>query len=132
VDSDPAVRDGLHYLLRLLDLNVECFGSAEGLLNLPKLADKACVVTEVHLPGMTGLELLEELESRAVKVPVIVLASRADVPTAVRALRRGAVDFIEKPFVDRVLTQRIREALGLTDPRDRPSDLAGSRSRSAS
>ena len=77
------------------------------------LAEQACIVTELQLPGLGGLELQEELKNRGVDVPMIVLASRGDVATAVRALRGGALDYMEKPFVDRVLTDRIREALGL-------------------
>lgn len=111
IDADPAVRDGLQSLLRQLSLEVEAFSSAESFLAQPELAKRACVVTEVQLPGLGGLELQSELKSRGVDLPVIVLASRGDVATAVRALRAGAVDFIEKPFVDRVLTERIKEAL---------------------
>ena len=115
IDADPAVRDGLESLLRLLDLEVETYASAEVFLASSSLANNACVVTEIQLPGMGGLELHEELKSRNLDLPVIVLASRGDVATAVRALRGGAVDFIEKPFVDRVLTDRILQALGITE-----------------
>lgn len=113
IDADPAVRDGLESLLRLLSLEVETHASAESFLQSSPTAEQACIVAEVQLPGIDGLELFEELESRGIHLPMIVLASRGDVATAVRALRAGALDYIEKPFVDRVLTQRIKEALGL-------------------
>ena len=115
IDADPAVRDGLASLLRLLSLEVETYSSAEIFLAESSFAPRACVVTEVQLPGLGGLELQEELKSRGVDLPMIVLASRGDVATAVRALRSGAVDYIEKPFVDRVLTDRITEVLGLNE-----------------
>lgn len=113
IDADAAVRDGLTSLLRLLSLEVETYSSAESFLAQASFAPQACVVTELQLPGLGGLELQEKLKSRGVDLPMIVLASRSDVATAVRALRSGAIDFIEKPFVDRVLTERITEALGL-------------------
>ena len=115
IDADPAIRDGLQSLLRLLGLEVETHSSAESLLSRQTLARPGCIVTELQLPGIGGLELHEELKSRGVDLPVIVLASRGDVATAVRALRAGAIDFIEKPFVDRVLTDRIEEVLRLTE-----------------
>jgi len=113
IDADAAVRDGLTSLLRLLSLEVETYASAESFLAQASFAAQACVVTELQLPGLGGLELQETLKSRGVDLPMIVLASRSDVATAVRALRCGAIDFIEKPFVDRVLTERITEVLGL-------------------
>jgi FixJ family two-component response regulator len=113
VDADAAVRDGLHSLLRLLEFNVKSFSSAEEILAEPALASHACIVTEIHLPGMNGLELQEELKARGIDLPIIVLAGRGDVALAVRALRGGAADFIEKPFVDRILTRRIREVLAV-------------------
>lgn len=114
VDADSAVRDGLESLLRLLELEVESYSTAEELLARNTFDSHACVVAEVQLPGMSGLELHDELKARGTNLPVILLASRGDVPTAVRALRGGAVDFIEKPFVDRVLAARIEEVLGLS------------------
>jgi len=105
----------LQSLLRLLSLEVKAYSSAEDFLAIPKLACRACIVTEIQLPGLDGLELQDELKSRGVNLPVIILASQGDVATAVRALRAGAVDFIEKPFVDRVLTRRIKKTLGLNE-----------------
>ncbi len=111
VDGDSAVRDSLHSLLSLHGFTVEAYGSATELLDGPSPAANACLVTEAHLPDMSGLELLERLRGRGLELPVIFIATRSDVPTAVRAIRSGAVDFLEKPFLDQALLQRVRELL---------------------
>ncbi len=111
VDADAGVREGLSALFRGDPVTVKTYASAEEfLVDLPDKGS-GCLVVELHLPGMNGLELLEQLRSRGVRLPVIMLASSSDVPTAVRAMRRGAMDFIDKPFIDRVLLSRVREAL---------------------
>ncbi len=92
VDADPAVRDSLRSLLTLYSFRVEAYGSAAEFLNGRPLEPNACLVTEVHLPDMSGIELLERLHSRQLDLPVIFIANRSDVPTAVRAIRSGAVD----------------------------------------
>lgn len=111
VDEDAAVRESLGSLLGFLDLDIETFSTAEAFLDAYDPRRPACLVTEVYLRGMSGLDLLEHLQDEAVDLPVIVVASHGDVPMAVRALRAGARDFIEKPFVDRVLVESIRRAL---------------------
>lgn len=111
IDADSAVRDSLSSLLTLHGFRVEAYGSAAAFLGGKPLLPNACLVTEVHLPDMSGIELLTHLRSRAPELPVIFIANRSDVPTAVRAIRSGAVDFLEKPFLDRALLQRIRELL---------------------
>lgn len=111
VDADPAVRDSLRSLLTLHGFAVEAYGSASEFLEGSAPSDNACLVTEVHLPDMSGIQLLEQLRSRGLGLPVIFIANRSDVPTAVRAIRSGAVDFLEKPFLDRALLQRMRELL---------------------
>ena len=111
VDGDSAVRDSLNSLLSLHGFTVEAYGSAAELLDGPSPADNACLVTEVQLPDMSGLELLERLRRRGLELPVIFIATRSDVPTAVRAIRSGAVDFLEKPFLDQALLQRVCELL---------------------
>ncbi|MEM7587649.1 MAG: response regulator [Acidobacteriota bacterium] len=111
VDGDEAVRDSMRSLIASLGVEAHALASGEALLEHPQVATASCVVTDVHLPGMSGIELQERLRARAVQAPVIVLASRSDVPTAVRALRNGAMDFIEKPFIDQMLVRSIRQAL---------------------
>ncbi len=111
VDADPAVRDSLDSLLTLHGFRVEAYGSATEFLDASPAAAHACLVTEVHLPDMSGIELLDRLRRRGLGLPVIFIANRSDVPTAVRAIRSGAADFLEKPFLDRALLQRTRELL---------------------
>ncbi len=111
VDSDDAIRDSLVRLLSALPCGIETFGSGEELLGEPSLDRGACLITEMQLPGMCGLELLQAIERRGSAMPTILLASNTDVPTAVQAMRAGAVDLIEKPFVERVLLSRVRDLL---------------------
>lgn len=118
VDADAAVREGLSALLAENRVTVRTFASAEAFLAELPAADRGCLIVEVHLPGMDGLELLERLRARGRRLPVIVLASCSDVPTAVRAMRSGALDFIDKPFIDRVLLNRVRQALAVMNDRD--------------
>jgi FixJ family two-component response regulator len=118
VDGDQGVQHGVRSLLGTLGVAVRCYSSAEQFLDTVDLGLPGCVITEVHLPGISGLDLQEALRRRGVDYPVIVLASDADVPIAVRAMALGAVDFIEKPFVDRVLIARVKQALRTTSAPD--------------
>ena len=111
VDADPAVRDSLRSLLTLYGYRVVACGSAAEFLNGKTLVPNACLVSEVQLPDMSGIELLGHVRSRSPGLPVIFIANRSDVPTAVRAIQSGAVDFLEKPFLDRALLQRVGELL---------------------
>ncbi len=111
VDSDDAIRDSLVRLLSALPCAIETFVSGEELLREKSLDRGACLITEMQLPGMCGLELLQAMERRGKALPTILLASNTDVPTAVQAMRAGAVDLIEKPFVERVLLSRVRDLL---------------------
>ena len=120
IDADAAVRDSLQSLLTLHGFDVEAFGTAGDFLAAPSRAVNACLVTEVHLPDMGGIELLERLRRLGLDMPVIFIANSSDVPTAVRAIRSGAVDFLEKPFLDGALLQRMGELLGTRQPRSPP------------
>lgn len=111
IDGDAAVRDSLCVLLAGIDAEIKDYHSAEAFLAAPLAAGSRCLIVEIHLPGMSGLELLEVLRQRQQLAPAIVLASDSDVPLAVQAMRLGAVDFIDKPFVDQVLLNRVRQAL---------------------
>ena len=113
VDGDRGVRDGLQSLLGTLGVRVVTFPSAEELLSRLEQGPPQCIITEVQLPGMSGLDLQRQLRVATIDVPVIVLAADADVPMAVRAMQLGAIDFIEKPFIDRSVVARVREALGV-------------------
>ena len=113
VEGDPAVARGIALMLEGLETQVKLHSSAEELLSEPTLNHGGCLVIEVNLPGMGGLELLNTLRSRGVDLPAILLSSKGDIPTAVQAMRAGALDFLEKPFLNRVLIQRVQQALNL-------------------
>ncbi len=111
------MRSSLRWLVAHLDVHFEAFSRAEDLLALPALDRNCCIVTDVALPGMSGLDLVRELIARSGgSLPVIMLATHSDIPTAVAALKAGAVDFFEKPFGGRALARRIEEALDRADP----------------
>lgn len=115
VDSDRAALETLCAMLDPLDVDVEVFGSAEEYLaRSPRTRDSrrfACLIAETSLPGMSGLQLLQRVRQDDRDMPVVLLASDADVPTAVEAMRRGATDFIERPQWDVALLRRVSEVL---------------------
>lgn len=111
VDDDPAMRDSLRWLLESVDFQVHIFESATAFLDEYKGNRPACLVLDVRMPGMSGLDLQDELVRRGVNIPMIMISAHGDVPVAVRALKTGAIDFIEKPFSDQLLLDRVRQAL---------------------
>jgi two-component system response regulator FixJ len=111
VDDDAAVRDSLQLLLEASGLPVQTYGSANEFLGAAAgLA--GCVLTDVRMPDIDGLELQRRLNERGIRLPVIVMTAQADVPLAVRAMKAGAVDFLEKPFSDDALLNAVTRALG--------------------
>ena len=111
VDNDAAVRDSLRSLLTGLTESIKTYARAEDFLNEPLSSGAGCLITELHLSEMSGLGLLLELRARSITIPTIVLARHSDVAVAVRAMRAGAIDFIEKPVIDRLLLNRVRQIL---------------------
>lgn len=111
VDDDPAVRDSLSFLLDSADVGARTYESALAFLEHTGELEPGCIITDVRMPGMNGLELVQELRARGVRMPVIVLTGHADVALAVEAMKAGVVDFIEKPFNDEVLLGAVRSAL---------------------
>lgn len=101
VDDDEAMRDSLKWLLESRGLKVELYPSAEAFLQVFNSGFCGCLVLDVRMPGMNGLDLHRELQARASILPVIFITGHGDVPMAVSALKKGAADFIEKPFNDR-------------------------------
>jgi two-component system response regulator FixJ len=117
IDDDPAMRDSLDFLLGSAGFNVRLFDSAETFLReLPDM-EGACVVTDIRMPGIDGIELLRQLHSASSvrKLPVIIMTGRGDMPLAVEAMKLGALDFLEKPFEDERLVRMIETALSQTD-----------------
>lgn len=111
IDPDNTVRDSLMVLLDLVGFEVESFSNAEDFLSFPRADGRACIVSEIDLPGLSGLELQELMKRDRRDLPIIFITSRGGVAEAVRALRAGAADFLPKPFVDRFLLNRIEEVL---------------------
>lgn len=110
IDDDQGVRDALGALLRSVGLAVETYDGAQAFLDAPAHA-RGCILTDVRMPMMSGLELLGECEGRGIDMPVIVITGHADVDTAVKSFRSGAVDFLEKPFADNDLIEAVNRTL---------------------
>jgi two-component system response regulator FixJ len=112
IDDDEAMRDSLSYLLESTDVPVRTYESGVAFLNAITSADAGCIVTDVRMPEMSGLDLVRRLRERGIGLPVIVMTGHADVPLAVEAMKAGALDFLEKPFEEEVLLRAIQVALG--------------------
>ncbi len=111
VDDDPDMRNLIHALLSSVEIQVCSFASAVEFLDGFDTDAMGCLLLDVRLPGMSGLDLQDELRARGVDLPVIMITGYGDVAMAVRAMKNGAVDFIEKPFKGQVLIDRIQEAI---------------------
>lgn len=111
IDDSEDVRDSLAVLLQSAGYRVRTFASALEFLGQVAPGWRGCIIADVRMPGMTGIELLNELAVRTIRLPVIVITAHADVPMAVAALKAGAVDFIEKPFRDELLLSSMKSAL---------------------
>ncbi len=112
IDDDDAVRESLSWLLESVGLHVETFADAHSFLaQVNNVQSNGCVVTDVRMPGMSGLELQTEMTERQIGLPVIIITGHGDVPMAVRAMKSGAYDFIEKPFNDQELLERVQRCL---------------------
>ena len=110
VDDDEAVRQSLAFLLSTAGIPVRVYESATSFLaGLPTL-QAGCLITDVRMPDMTGLELLRQLRGKGIKLPVIVITGHGDSPLAVEAMRCGALDFIEKPFAEESILRAVRAA----------------------
>ncbi|WP_432797627.1 response regulator FixJ [Poriferisphaera sp. WC338] len=111
VDDDKAVRDSLKWLIESVGLQVKTYETAMEFLSDCEGMSAGALVVDVRLPGMSGLDLQDQLKKRGIRLPVIIITGHGDVPVAIRAMKAGALDFIEKPFSDQVLLDRIRDAL---------------------
>lgn len=111
IDDDDALRESLAFLLSTAQLAVRSHASAAAFLEQLPDEDLGCVITDVRMPGLSGIDLLKRLKERKIGVPVIVITGHGDVPLAVEAMKFGAVDFLEKPFDDDVLLASVQSAL---------------------
>lgn len=111
IDDDDAVRDSLSFLLQSAGIAVATYESASAFLHAPPRASSGCIVTDIRMPGLSGIDLLRRLEDVGVGLPVIVITGHGDVPLAVEAMKLGALDFLEKPFDDGRFLASVRSAL---------------------
>jgi FixJ family two-component response regulator len=111
VDDDPAVRDAIRWLMEQVKLNVQVYSSADEFLANYTPGIRGCIILDIRMPGMSGLELQERLRATGALLPVIVITGHGDVSLAVRAMKGGALEFIQKPFNDQVLLDAVQSAL---------------------
>jgi two-component system response regulator FixJ len=111
IDDDEAARESLAFLLRAARIKVKTYESAAAFLSIHPQLETGCIITDVRMPEITGIDLLQRLQERQIGVPVIVITGHGDVPLAVEAMKLGAVDFFEKPFDDDALLAAVHSAL---------------------
>ena len=117
IDDDEAMRDSLQFLLGSADFDVTLFESAQVFLEGLARLDFGCVVSDVRMPGIDGIEMLSRLKSLQCRFPVIIMTGHGDVPLAVEAMKLGAVDFLEKPFDDALLITMVEAGLKRAEPK---------------
>jgi FixJ family two-component response regulator len=110
VDDDPSIREALTSLIRSVGLSVETFGSAREFLTRQRSDVPGCLVLDVRLPGLSGLDLQGELAAAQITIPIIFITGHGDIPMTVRAMKAGAVEFLTKPFRDQDLLDAIQQA----------------------
>ncbi|MET0105503.1 MAG: response regulator transcription factor [Sedimenticola sp.] len=111
VDDDQEVRDALQLLMESVGLNVETFGSAQEYLDQFDPGRPGCLVLDIRMPGMSGLDLQARLAAENIHPPIVIITGHGDVPMAVRAVQAGAVDFVQKPFNDQQLLDSVHRAI---------------------
>jgi len=111
VDDDVSVREALGSLLRSAGLRVETFATAQEFLARPRVEAPSCLVLDVQLPGLGGLDLQQRMTEGHIEIPIIFITGHGDVPTSVRAMKAGAVEFLTKPFLDRDLLEAVHQAI---------------------
>jgi two-component system, LuxR family, response regulator FixJ len=111
IDDDPAIRKSLSLLVQSVKLPVETFETAQEFLDVYDPSRPGCLVLDLRMPGLSGLELQQRLAARSIRIPIIFISAHGDLASAVGAMRAGALDFLEKPFRGQVLLDRINQAL---------------------
>jgi two-component system response regulator FixJ len=111
IDDDDAVRQSLEFLLKTAGISVRGFDSAKAFLEVLPAINSGCILTDVRMPEITGIDLLRRLKENGVDIPVIVITGHGDISLAVEAMKIGAIDFLEKPFDDDLLLAAVRSAL---------------------
>jgi two-component system response regulator FixJ len=132
VDDDRAVRDSLSFLMKSVGFESMAYDSAEAFLAKADLNRPGCLIVDIRMQGMSGLELQQLLNERSSKLPVIIITGHGDVPMAVQAMKAGAVDFLEKPYDNQLLIARIRQSLQqISKEQDKENRVAKEKSRLA-
>jgi RNA polymerase sigma factor (sigma-70 family) len=111
VDDDDNIRESLRFLIESVGLKAQTFSSAQSFLENYDPAEPGCVVLDVRMPGMSGLELQDELNAQGIEIPVIIVTAYGDIQMAVRAIKAGAIDFVEKPAGEQALLDQIQKAI---------------------
>jgi FixJ family two-component response regulator len=125
IDDDVSVREALRNLLRSVGLKVETFTTAEEFLSGERSDSHGCLVLDVRMPGLSGLELQRQFTESRSRIPIVFITAHADVPMSVRAIKTGAVDFLTKPFRDQDLLDAVRQAIKLdSEARRRGAEIA--------
>jgi FixJ family two-component response regulator len=117
VDDDPAIRNLLRDIFCRAGYNVTCFADGLSLLAGVREGTPECIILDVHIPGRSGLDVLKELHAQEYATPIFVISGQGDIPTAVDAIKHGAIDFIEKPFRGTEVVERVRSAIAATSMR---------------
>lgn len=125
IDDDQAVRDSLRFLLDATGFSVKLFDSATGFLDRAPSLEFGCIVSDVQMPGMNGIDLLRRLKTEHTILPVVLMTGHGDIPLAVEAIKLGAIEFLEKPFDDQQLLGAIRTALLLSKQNARSEAITG-------
>jgi two-component system response regulator FixJ len=128
VDDDEAVRQSLAFMLSTAGIPVRVYDSATSLLASLATLQKGCLITDVRMPDMTGIELLQRLKEKDIKLPVIVITGHGDIPLAVEAMKSGAIDFIEKPFAEEAILRAVGPPRSRQETR---AEIRGGASRGA-
>lgn len=124
VDDDQSVRRSVGFMLKTSGYKVKPYASGAELLKEAKSLDPGCILLDIRMPGMDGLEVQQALHENGVSLPVIIMTGHGDVPLSVRAMKAGAIDFIEKPFEKEVLVTAIEDGFGLLQRADGRRDRA--------
>ncbi|HET9712804.1 MAG TPA: response regulator transcription factor [Pyrinomonadaceae bacterium] len=111
IDDDPSVREAIDSLIRSVGINVRTFASAQEFMTSKRPDAPACLVLDVRMPGLSGLDLQRELGNAGIRIPVIFITGHGDIPMSVRAMKAGAVEFLTKPFRDQDLLDAISQAI---------------------
>ena len=111
VDDDPSVREGLSSLIRSVGLRVETFASAQEFLSRSGAETPSCLVLDLQMPGLSGLDLQKQMAEAGMEIPIVFLTGHGDIPASVRAMKAGAVEFLTKPFEEQDLLRAIEEAI---------------------